>query len=84
MGEECAGAKLNIELFDLIGGDSSGPKQFFNANCQGVTLAGGSSLTEACAGAGVVSGAIYIPGASAEALHAAQQAAVLIERYCVP
>jgi len=77
LSDACTGAKLKIELGEVAGIDVGASEQFFSKSCQGVSLLGGSVLAEACAAAGLVSGGGF--GQSQ-----AVQAAMLVERYCIP
>jgi hypothetical protein len=73
-----------MELGEDTGVDVGAYEQFFSQNCQGVTLLDGSPLGIACAAAGLLSAATYCPDAPPELRTGAQQAEVLIERYCNP
>lgn len=74
LGDECAGAKLAVDLEGVTGVDASYFKEFFNQNCQGVVLAKGSGLTSACAVAGMWQN---VPGKEAAV-------GILVGRYCSP
>jgi hypothetical protein len=78
--EGCTAQKIYMELGEITGVDMADHEQFFNQNCQGVTLLEGSPLGDACAGAGLVSAGVLIPGKQAEGA----AAAVLLGQYCVP
>jgi len=81
LSEKCTGAKLYMEVAEISeyvdAGDS---EQFFNQNCQGVTLLEGSWFGSACsAGGSAITAAISLDQGGVAA-----EAATLVERYCGP